>query len=348
MVATRKALADHPEWFFRTDNGVYLAYGRDPYFPPWIDTVQVNFYSKDLRKALVNELLKIASISDGVRCDMAMLGLNDIFQWVWRDIFLKRSKPATEFWTEAITAVKAKYPGFIFMAEVYWGLDHRLQGLGFDYTYDKVFYDRLRYDKPEKVQQYAVLEGEKLNKMVHFIENHDEERAVSAFGKERSLAAATAIATVPGMRFFHGGQFEGYSRHIPVQLAREPEQPVDPEIVKYYETLLSACRSSVMRDGEWKPLEVKQSSRDNNSNHSLLCWYWKDGQNLKLVVINYCDFKSYGRVRLPVNLEGKETVISYDELAGATYRSPAPEVSELGLYIELKPWQSHILDIKAE
>jgi hypothetical protein len=345
---TKKAIADHPEWFFRTGDGVYLAYGRDPYFPPWIDTVQVNFYSKDLRKAFTGELLKIAEVSDGVRCDMAMLGLNDIFQWVWREIFLKRAEPQTEFWTEAIAAVKARYPDFIFMAEVYWGLDHRLQGLGFDYTYDKVFYDRLKYDKPEKVQQYAIFEGDKLKNMVHFIENHDEERAVTAFGRERSLAAATASATVPGIRFFHSGQFEGYSRHIPVQMAREPDQPVDPAIVKYYETLLKACRPAVLRDGEWKPLEVSPSSRDNDSNRSLLCWCWKAGDQLRLVVINYCDFKSYGRVRPPINLEEKETVVCHDELADANYRSPAKEVSELGLYVELKPWQSHILDITTE
>ncbi|OGO17290.1 MAG: hypothetical protein A2Z02_06120 [Chloroflexi bacterium RBG_16_48_7] len=345
---TKKAIADHPEWFFRNENGVYLAYGRDPYFPPWIDTVQVNFFSHDLRKAFIDELLRIAEVSDGVRCDMAMLGLNDIFQWVWREIFLRRNEPATEFWTEAITAVKARYPYFIFMAEVYWGLDHRLRGLGFDYTYDKVFYDRLRYDKPEKVQQYAFFEGEHLKNMVHFIENHDEERAITSFGKERSLAAATAIATVPGMRFFHTGQLEGYSRHIPVQMGREPDQPIDPDIVKYYAALLKACRSPVFRDGDWKPLEVRQSSRDNDSNRSLLCWCWKNGDKLKLVTINYCDFKSYGRIKPPISLEDKETVVCYDELAGATYRSPALEVSERGLYVELKPWQSHILDITAE
>jgi glycosidase len=348
VAATKKSLADHPEWFFRNGDGIYIAHGRDPYFLPWNDTAQVNFFSLDLRKAFITELLRIAGLCDGLRCDMAMLGLNDVFQWVWRDIFLKRAEPQVEFWTEVIGAVRNKYPDFIFMAEVYWGLDHRLLDLGFDYTYDKVFYDRLRYDKPDKVQQYVLFEGDKLKNMVHFIENHDEDRAQAAFGKERSLAAVTAIATVPGMRFFHAGQMEGYRQHIPVQMGREPDQPVDQEVAAYYEKLLKSCQAPAFRDGVWKPLEVRPSSRDNDSNRSLLCWSWDDGQQLKLVVINYCDFKSYGRVRPPILLKNAETVTCYDDLTGATYHSKASEVNELGLYIELKPWQSQILDINAE
>ncbi|MBA2257683.1 MAG: hypothetical protein H0W18_02190 [Acidobacteria bacterium] len=45
--------------------------------------------------------------------------------------------PGADFWSEAIGAVKAKHPAFVFVGEVSWDLEYRLQQLGFDYTYDK-------------------------------------------------------------------------------------------------------------------------------------------------------------------------------------------------------------------
>jgi len=345
---TKKVLNTHPEWFFQNAGETPLAHGRDPYFAPWTDTAQVNFFSPALRNAYIDELLKIAGLCDGVRCDMAMLGLNDVFAQTWKDIFAARKKPQTEFWSDAITAVKAKFPDFIFIAEVYWDLDRRLRELGFDYTYDKILYDRLRYDDANSVRQYVIYGPGDLKNKVHFIENHDEERAVTVFGKERSLAAAVTSATIPGMRFFHNGQFEGYSKHIPVQMGREPGQPLDPVISGYYDRLLKSCSAPVFSNGFWRPLEVRPVSEDNETNYNLLCWCWNYESQLKLVVINYSEFKSWGRIYPPLSLEMKETVVSYDELADATYRSSVSEVCGAGLYIELKPWQSHILDISLE
>jgi hypothetical protein len=61
-------------------------------------------------------------------------------------VFLSRilSFVAEPFWPNAIAMVKADYAGLLFMAEVYWDLEFELQRQGFDYTYDKRPYDRLR------------------------------------------------------------------------------------------------------------------------------------------------------------------------------------------------------------
>jgi hypothetical protein len=308
----------------------------------------LNLFSNDLRESLINELVKIAGFCDGVRCDMAMLGLNDVFRQTWKRIFSGRKIPQTEFWADAISAVKAKYPGFIFIAEVYWGMERKLQDLGFDYTYDKIFYDRLKYDGADSVRQYVIYGPNELIKMVHFIENHDEERAITAFGRERSLAAAVALVTLPGMRFFHNGQAEGYSLRIPVQMGRAPEQIPDPGIKSFYDILLSSCSAPAFKSGTWRPLEVRPVSEDNESNNNLLCWCWSFQEQMKLVVINYSEYKSRGRIFPPLSLTGRETVVCYDELLYATYRSSVVEVSGTGLYIELKPWQAHILDITLE
>ena len=84
VVRGKPADADErPNDFFRyrmkSGRTVVLAHGRDPYFPGWADTVQLNAFNPRLRAAVVHTLIDIASQCDGVRCDMAMLFLNTIF-----------------------------------------------------------------------------------------------------------------------------------------------------------------------------------------------------------------------------------------------------------------------------
>ena len=74
-----------PGWFStKTRQGTrWIAHGRDPYFPAWTDTAQLDYRKPETRKAVIEELVKIADYCDGVRCDMAMLVLNNIFRKTW-------------------------------------------------------------------------------------------------------------------------------------------------------------------------------------------------------------------------------------------------------------------------
>ena len=60
------------------------------------------------------------------------------------------------------------------MAEVYWDLEWTLQQQGFDYTYDKRLYDRLRegHARPVREHLYAGLDYQV--KLARFLENHDD------------------------------------------------------------------------------------------------------------------------------------------------------------------------------
>lgn len=82
-------------------------------------------------------LQSIARQCDGVRCDMAMLVLNEVFAKTWAAFPGNDAIPQTEFWTDVIEAVKESSPEFLFLVEAYWDLEARLQELGFDFTYDK-------------------------------------------------------------------------------------------------------------------------------------------------------------------------------------------------------------------
>lgn len=102
---------------------------------------------------MIGELMKIADQCDGVRCDMAMLILPDVFENTWGI----RVEP---FWPKAIEGVRDKHPHFQFMAEVYWDREWIIKQQGFDYAYDKRLYDRLceRHARPVREHFLAGLD----------------------------------------------------------------------------------------------------------------------------------------------------------------------------------------------
>jgi hypothetical protein len=81
---TKADLEKDPTSFVEIDGRV-LANGRDPYFPAWPDVVQLNAFAPVLRAEVIDTLNDIAEQCDGVRCDMAMLVMNDVFVRTWSD-----------------------------------------------------------------------------------------------------------------------------------------------------------------------------------------------------------------------------------------------------------------------
>ncbi len=334
----------HPDWFFTHGGQPFLAHGRDPNFPPWTDTAQVNFFSEDMRQALSGELLRIAMVADGVRCDMAMLALNRVFEGVWGPMLNGLPRPAEEFWVDPMRRARERRPGFLFLAEAYWGLEWELQQLGFDFTYDKTLYDRLRFPSPAGVLGHLRAEELYQRRSARFIENHDEPRAAAALGKERSLAAAVVMATTPGLRFFHDGQLEGRRAHLPIQLIREPAELADAGVAAFYDKLLSSIDAPVFHGGEWSLVEAGPAWDGNESHHNLLAWSWRQSRTLKLVVINYSAEPAQGRIKMPLPFQSGDKVAFTDELTAERYERDGAELKSKGLFVELGPWRAHVLD----
>ena len=173
-----------------------LAYGRDPYFAGWPDTLQLDYGNPALQEAMLGELAQIAGQCDGVRCDMAMLVLPEVFERTW-------GITAEPFWPRATAAVRAQAPDFLFLAEVYWDLEWTLQQQGFDYTYDKRLYDRLVAGPARPVREHLLAGLDFQDHLARFLENHDEQRAAATFPLDvhrrrpssRSLAPDCASST---------------------------------------------------------------------------------------------------------------------------------------------------------
>jgi glycosidase len=274
-----------------------FAHGRDPLFPGWSDTAQLNAFNPALRKAVVKTLLDIASQCDGVRCDMAMLLMNDIFAGTWHGFV--GAAPEIDYWREIIPQIKAKYPRFTFTAEVYWDKEYDILQQGFDFAYDKTLYDRIIEGNIPKLRQHLVAPIEYQRHMMRFIENHDEPRAYPHLGAQRSAAAATLICTLPGATLLHDGQFTGRRIKLPVQIKRQPNEQRHDNLEEYYMKLLCETRDPIYQHGSWYLFTVRPIAEDNHTHQNLLAYGWYErGRDYRLIVINLTPHPAQGRVDL--------------------------------------------------
>jgi glycosidase len=81
--------ANEPQnYFTRAIDGVprIFAHGRDPHYNGWTDTVQLDYRTRETRGAMRELLAWTAEQCDGVRCDMAMLVIRDVFVRTWGGI----------------------------------------------------------------------------------------------------------------------------------------------------------------------------------------------------------------------------------------------------------------------
>lgn len=341
-----EAARAHPGWFFRTPEGRWLAHGRDPHFPAWDDTAQLDLRSAETREALNDELLRIAEVADGVRCDMAMLALREVFDQVWGRFpgDTGRGGPADEFWQEAIARVRARHPGFRFIAEAYWGLEARLVELGFDYTYDKTLYDRLLQGDAAGARQHLSARPGDLARRVRFIENHDEPRAATAFGRDRYHAAAATLV-LPGLRLIHEGQTEGRRARLPVQLVREPEEAPDAEVRAFYDRLLAQARDPLMQSGEWSLLDVLPPAAGVGA-ENVLAWLWRSGQAdsaSAIVLANLGAVPAAGRLRFAPSPAAGAPRRFHPVLAAPADARPLEAGPAGTLSFDLGPWGAVIL-----
>ena len=193
------------DWYetIKLNYGVDYQNGGTRHFDPTPDT-----WSK-----MLDILLFWASKHiDGFRCDMAEM-------------------VPVEFWEWAIPQVKEQYPGVLFIAEVYNPNEyHNYLFRGhFDYLYDKVgLYDTLRaivcgHESATAITRCWQSLGGIEQRMLNFLENHDEQRIASDFFAGvpwkaiPALIVAACMNTNPMMVYFgqelgeRGMDHEGFS-----------------------------------------------------------------------------------------------------------------------------------------
>ncbi len=364
-------VATHPEYFIRGDEDdlarepgnwarlspgdgqaeTILAFGRDPYFPGWSDTLQFNLRHAGCRAAMADALLDIAGLCDGVRCDMAMLAQPDIFLETWGVRALPNDGTAPAggpFWNGAIARVKSDHPHFLFVAEVYWDREWELQQEGFDYTYDKRLYDRLKAGSGRAVREHLLADPDFRNRSLRFLENHDESRAAEIFPDAMHRAAAVIAFFVPGLRLFHDGEFPGRRIHASVHLRRRPDEAAHPEWERFYACLLHCLRMNEIRDGLWSPAQLLPASEDNPSWDQFVAFTWRKQEgSAVLAVVNYGPHRGQCFTRFDTEDLGPGKIRLRDLLSDATYAYETSELALRGVYFDMPGWGYHLFETGA-
>jgi len=335
-------LKTQPENWVRTDGGI-LAHGRDPYFAGWPDTLQLNYANPDVRRAMQRELLRVAELCDGVRCDMAMLLEPEIFERTWK--WCLPEGDFAEFWSVAIKTVRDRHPEFVCMAEVYWDLEYQLMCKGFDFTYDKKLYDRVMHKDGRAVREHLRGDLSYQQRCARFLQNHDERTIASQLSVHEHRAAAVTTFFAPGLRFFHQGQFIGAKTKIPVHLSRARKEPVDNAVYGMYQTLLPLLASETVKNGSWHLLDTREAWFGNRSHEFFISYLIESNARTMLVAVNYSPDQGQAYIAIPSREWLTGMLRLSDTLSNAVYDRDSNELSNQGLFLDVTPWTAHIFMI---
>jgi glycosidase len=350
------------EWFetVKLNYGVDIQNGRKTYFDPAPDT-----WNK-MRDILVYWANKKV---DGFRCDMAEM-------------------VPVEFWHWVIPQVKEVNPEITFIAEIYNPDQYAnyIREGRFDYLYDKVLlYDTLRFlmngdRKTSDIHQVQKrLDG--INQyMLHFLENHDEQRLASKFfagDMWKGVPAMVVSATIdqgPVMIYF--GQevgesglgtegFQGDDGRTTIfdywgvpehqkwmnggkfdggQLSLEQKQ-----LRQFYIDLLSlAGKSPALTQGGYVDLTEHNISKGNIDNKVHAFIRFHEGERL-LIVTTFNDKNQDIRIQIPedaartIGLDPNESYIARDLL---WREAEVGFDNSLTFTLTAKPYSSYILKMK--
>jgi hypothetical protein len=326
-----------------------LAHGRDPYFDGWPDSLQLNYRHAGLRAAMRAELGRIADRCDGVRCDMAMLLLPDVFQRTWGAAARPSDGSALveePFWPETLAEVRGRHPDFLLLAEVYWDLEWLLQQQGFAFTYDKRLCDRLRDRKAGPVRAHLNAPLCFQNHCARFLENHDEKRAAAVFRWEAHQPAALLTYLTPGLRFLHEGQLEGRRAHASIHLTRRRAEPIDAAVQAFYEKLLECLKRPQLREGRWGLYTCRPAWEGNSTADQFIAFGWEPNPGPRLLAaVHFGATRGQCYVALPLpELRGKRVLLR-DLLSTAEYERSGDELVTRGLYLDMAAWGYHLFEV---
>ena len=295
-----------------------------------------------------------------------------------------------EFWSYLNSSIKMKNPDAFLMAEVYNPDLYRtyIHKGKMDYLYDKVdFYDGLKHimkgygwSDHLPVVQNGLRDIE--HHMLHFLENHDEQRIASPefvgnaeIGRPAMVVSAT-ISTSPTMIYFgqevgepaaeHAG-FGSPSRTSIFDYIGVPHHqrwvndkkfdggqssPKEAALRDFYKRLLNFTISSEALMGAYREIHFYNKEITENYNHRVLS-YVRWSENQKLIIVSNFDVNDHFSfdLKIPVDLVNlwklKEGIYPLHDALYGHVNSLRIENGEGHISINLNPLESFIFELKS-
>ncbi len=215
-------------------NKKYIYHGNDGTSMPWNDTAQLNYLMDDVRKYIIDTIIKISGKFSIIRFDAAMILTKKHFQRLWfpepghgGDIPSRAGRGVTseefnrqfpnEFWMDVVENIAERSPDTLLLAEAFWMMEpYFVRTLGMHRVYNSAFMNFLKAEENREfrisIKNTIEFNPEILKRFANFMNNPDEETAVSQFGSDdKYFGVCTLLATLPGLPMFGHGQIEGFT-----------------------------------------------------------------------------------------------------------------------------------------
>lgn len=221
----------------------YIYHGNDGTSMPWNDTAQLNYLDPDVRETVIQTILHVARNFPIIRFDAAMTLAKKHFRRLWypepgsggdiasrgehgltREEF-DRAMPK-EFWREVVDRVAVEAPGTLLLAEAFWMMEgYFVRTLGMHRVYNSAFMNMLKREQNADyrtiIKETLTFDPAILGRFVNFMNNPDEETAVTQFGTgDKYFGVCTLLATLPGLPMFGHGQVEGLAEKYGMEFRR--------------------------------------------------------------------------------------------------------------------------------
>jgi len=329
-------------------NTHYLAHGKDPNYPEWSDTLQLNIANPIVQEEMGKIMLQLVDHADGIRCDMAMLVNPSTFLRTWGWALTDQQKDFlchNPFWEKQLKLVKAKADSlgkrFDIAGEIYW--DKEELGKIFDGMYDNYLYQQFLEvssgKNPQKLREHIKYLVKRQNngqpyRSWLYVENHDEERGLKKFGGLSKTFAVLAGIIPDSVFMVNQGQEKGSRIRPPMQIGRFPKERVDSSVSKFYKTLFDLKNSRLFQQGDWDMATIYTE----NPNIIALEVRSPDKKICSVVCVNSGNYKA--QCSVPEITANKDaSVISLTDPSNIKVDA----IRQQGLFIELKPGEVQVV-----
>ena len=278
-----------------------------------------------------------------------------------------------EFWREVVDRVAREVPDTLLLAEAFWLMEgYFVRTLGMHRVYNSAFMNMLRDEDNAKyrsvMKNTMEFDPEVLKRLVNFMNNPDERTAIDQFGKEdKYFGVCTLMATLPGLPMFGHGQIEGFTEKYGMEYRRAYwDEQVDGHLVWRHEReifpllhhrpVFAGVDNFLLYDfftpEGWVNEDVFAYSNRLGDERGLVIYHNKFAsvrgwiKTSAAYAVKTGDGKTLTQRSLgdglTLHADGAYYTIFRDARSGLEFIRNSKEIHDMGLFVELSAYQSHV------